>query len=191
MSQCLACSVAKKSRTMPPDQLPSGKLAAPASAPNRHECRHDPLRNNVAATSPSTPLMTGATPPNIQTTNETAVRPQGANAALTRRPTHQSTLARPITAAPPLLVTASFNNLPNSSRHHNHVQSRSFHPRFPNIRPCNPNTACLRRRGRNTPPPAQFGFLLPPHRISTISPLSRSLLCREVREAAAARGVSS
>lgn len=190
--QCSGFSAAKKSKTMPPDQLPSEKLGVPASSPNHHECRPDPRRNNVAATSLSTPFTTEATPPTIQTTNETTPPPRGANAALTRLPTHLFTLVRPITAAPPLSATASFNpppnsnHLPSSRRHHNHVQSRNFHPRFPNTRPCSPNTACPHRRGRSMAPRAQFGFPLPSHRISTISPLSRPRPYREVREAAAA-----
>jgi hypothetical protein len=174
---------------MPPDRLPSEKLAAPAKALNRQECRPDPPRNNVADMSPSTASATVITLLMTQM-SKTAERPQHANAVLTLHQILPFTLALPITVGPPLPVTASSNHrhnsshLPNSSRHHNHAQSRSFHLRSTNIRPCSPNTVCPHRQDRNTAPPAQCGFLLPPRRNSTISPLSRSLPCREVRGAA-------
>jgi hypothetical protein len=169
---------------MPPDRLPSEMPAVPAKVTNRHECRPDPRRNNVADMSPSTALTTIATLLITQMMSETAKRLQHANAVLTLRQILPFTPTLPITVAPPLPATASSSPLHSSTRHYNHVQTRSFHPQSPNIRPCNPNTACPRRRGRNTVRLPQCGFLLLPHRNSTILPLSRSPPCREVREAA-------
>ena len=169
---------------MPPDRWLSEKLAAPAKATNLHDCLPDPRRNNATDMSPSTVLSTVTTLLITQMMNETAERLQHANAVPTLRQTLPFILTLPITVAPPLPATASSNPLHNSTPHHNRVQSRSFHPRSPNFHLCNPNTARPRRRGYNTVPPAQIGFLLLPHRNSTISPLLRSLPCREVREAA-------